>query len=150
MVACLSCQNNDLAAELPLRERLYLDDNWRVTHGWSALPGWLCVISRRHVESLAELEASEVASLGHLLRAASAALYRVVESEKTYVMLFAEAEGHQHVHFHVVPRMDDFTSEDRGPGVFRFLNVPESEQVSPEERDRLASLIREEIITELG
>ena len=44
-------------------------------------------------------------------------------------MLFAEAEGHNHVHFHVVPRMAWFGPDERGPEpeVFRFLNVVESE-----------------------
>ena len=42
-------------------------------------------------------------------------------------MLFAEAEGHNHVHFHVVPRMAWFGPVERGAEVFRFLNVVESE-----------------------
>ena len=58
-------------------------------------------------------------------------------------MLFAEAEGHNHVHFHVVPRMAWFGPDERGPEpeVFRFLNVVESEQVTLAVRDSLASQI---------
>lgn len=53
-------------------------------------------------------------------------------------MLFAEMEGHEHVHFHVVPRMRSFGPDERGPSVFRFLNIPEKEQVPEGERERLA------------
>jgi hypothetical protein len=36
--------------------------------------------------------------------------------QKTYVMMFAEKAGFTHVHFHVVPRMDDFPDDRIGPG----------------------------------
>jgi diadenosine tetraphosphate (Ap4A) HIT family hydrolase len=57
------------------------------------------------VTALHELTAEEAAGLGPLLRGLSAALGRVVGCTKTYVMLFAEAEGFAHAHFHVVPRI---------------------------------------------
>jgi len=55
-------------------------------------------------------------------------------------MPFAE-EGHRHVHFHVVPRMSDLDEPRRGPDVFAFLNVPETDQVPADERDELAARI---------
>ena len=33
---------------LPLRERLYVDNYWRIAHAWSSLPGRLVVALRRH------------------------------------------------------------------------------------------------------
>ena len=56
---CHTCELNSQTFDLPLRERLYLDDYWRVSHGWSSLPGWLCIVLRRHVEALDELSAEE-------------------------------------------------------------------------------------------
>jgi diadenosine tetraphosphate (Ap4A) HIT family hydrolase len=146
---CVSCRQNALAATLPLRECLYEGGGWRVAHGWSSLPGWLVIVADRHVESLAALTADEAASLGSLLRAASGALEAVVACERTYVMLFAELAGHRHLHFHVVPRMSWFGESERGPAAFRFLNLPEEEQVPVAERERLAAAIRDEIAQRL-
>ncbi len=88
---------------------------------------------------LAELTPSEAAELGPVLAAASAALEEVVGCEKTYVALFAEAEGFAHVHFHLVPRMPGFGDHDVGPRVFHFLGRPEEEQVPVSDADRLAT-----------
>jgi len=138
-VDCVSCRQNSLEATLPLRERLWCEGAWRVTHGWSTLPGWLCVIARRHITSLAELTDDEAADLGRLLRRLSAALEAEVGCERTYAMLFAELPGHRHVHLHVVPRMPWFGEDDVGPKVFRHLAAPEAEWVPVEERERLAA-----------
>jgi diadenosine tetraphosphate (Ap4A) HIT family hydrolase len=138
---CHTCELNADTDALPFRERLYLDEHWRVAHGWSSLPGWLVVASRRHIESIAELTTEEAVSLGRILRAASIALDEVVACDKTYVMQFAEHPRYPHVHFHVVPRMSWFGDDDRAAGVFRFLNLPEEEQVPVAERERLALAI---------
>jgi diadenosine tetraphosphate (Ap4A) HIT family hydrolase len=135
---CQPCDLNAEADQLPVRERVYLDPYWRVAHGWSSLPGWLIIVLRRHVESMDQLTAEEAATLGSLLRAASIALKQVVGCEKTYAMLFAERPGYAHIHVHVVPKMSWFTDDDRSAAAFRFLNLPEAEQVGVEERDRLA------------
>jgi galactose-1-phosphate uridylyltransferase len=82
-------------------------------------------------------------SLGRILHAASVGLRQAVGCEKTYVMLFAEHPRYHHVHVHVVPRMSWFGDEDRGPRVFRFLEVPEDEQVNVIERERVAGELGE-------
>ena len=92
-----------------------------------------------------ELTPIEVESLGPMIRSLSVALRDVVGCQKTYVMQFAEAAGHSHVHFHVVPRMADFTDEQKGPNVFTFLRVPESEQLPPDVMDRIAPAVRAEL-----
>ena len=68
-----------------------------------SLPGWLVLVPRRHTVALDDLTADEAADLGPLLRAVSSALRDVVRCRKTYVVLFAEAEGFQHIHFHIIP-----------------------------------------------
>jgi hypothetical protein len=72
--ACRICELNADVATLPLRERLYLDGHWRISHGWTPLPGWLVVASRRHVKALDEPGVEE--ALGRLLQSASVALRR--------------------------------------------------------------------------
>jgi diadenosine tetraphosphate (Ap4A) HIT family hydrolase len=101
---CLSCINS-ARLDLPPRERVHVGSRWRVAHAFgTSLPGWLVVLPRRHVIALDELTPAEAADLGPLLTDLTSALREVVCCDKTYVALFAEAEGFQHVHFHVVPR----------------------------------------------
>jgi diadenosine tetraphosphate (Ap4A) HIT family hydrolase len=117
---------------LPISERIVVTPGWRVVHSFdTSLPGWLVVVPRRHVEAMAELTEEEAAALGPLLRGASIALRRVTGCVKTYVMLYAEREGFEHLHVHVVPRMPDMPADRQGPGVFEYLRetpLPESDR----------------------
>jgi diadenosine tetraphosphate (Ap4A) HIT family hydrolase len=70
----------------------------------------------------------------------------VVGCDKTYVMLFAEAEGFGHLHFHVVPRMESFGPTEIGPQVFTFLGGPENERVPAAEQDDLAARLAATIV----
>ncbi|WP_462188900.1 MULTISPECIES: hypothetical protein [unclassified Frankia] len=59
---CFSCLGNASLDGLPPRERILVDPGWRVTHTIrTALPGWLVVVARRHVTTMAELTAAEAA-----------------------------------------------------------------------------------------
>lgn len=80
------------------------DGLWLVSHhtGAHTDPGELIVQARRHCESLGELTAEEAAALGPVLRAAVAAVERVVRPERTYVATYGERV--RHVHFFVLPR----------------------------------------------
>jgi diadenosine tetraphosphate (Ap4A) HIT family hydrolase len=138
-MSCLSCVNNERIDTLPLRERVGLDEHWRTSHAFdTALPGWLVLVPRRHVTSIASLTDAEAASLGTWQVRLSRALTEVTGCAKTYVVQFAEAEGFAHVHFHVVPRMADLPEELRGPRVFGLLGRPDSERVSVERIDELS------------
>lgn len=80
------------------------DGMWFVSHhtGVFTDPGELIVKLRRHCESLAELTPAEAQALGSVLRAAVAALDRVVVAERIYAMSFNERL--RHVHFLLLPR----------------------------------------------
>jgi diadenosine tetraphosphate (Ap4A) HIT family hydrolase len=140
---CYSC-DEDAREDSPPRQRVHLTDHWRVAHAFdTSLPGWLVLLPRRHLRSLAELDALEADELGPLLTALTRALQQVTGCVKTYVILLAEAEGFEHLHFHVVPRMPDQAHEERGPRIFARLGRPESERVPVAEMDRLSDRIRE-------
>lgn len=145
MNGCHICDLQANTEALPVRERIYLDEHWRLSHGWSSLQGWLVVCARQHVQALDELERGAIASLAPLLAAASGALRDVVGCERTYVVLFAEKPGFRHLHIHVVPRMSWFGDTNIGPGVFRFLDAPQDELVPAPDRDRLAERIGERL-----
>ena len=48
-------------------------------------------------------------------------------------MQFAESEGFEHVHVHVVPRLADWPSEFKGPKVFAALDENIENPISLEE-----------------
>jgi diadenosine tetraphosphate (Ap4A) HIT family hydrolase len=82
-----------------------MDDGlWFVSHHTGAFtdPGELIVKTRRHCESLGELNGSEAAALGPLLNAAVAAMERVIDAERIYAVSFNERV--RHVHFLLLPR----------------------------------------------
>jgi diadenosine tetraphosphate (Ap4A) HIT family hydrolase len=120
-VDCYSCLQS-VEANLPLRENIMYDGGWRIAHSFnSSLPGWLVIVPLRHITSPDEMSAEEAAALGRLIRDGSVALKRTTNCEKTYVMMFAEAEGFSHVHFHLVPRMRDLPEDRQGPRIFSYL-----------------------------
>ena len=83
---------------------VYRNAWWEVAHHtgpWTD-PGELIVKARRHVESMSGLTADEAGSLGPVLRAAVAAVERVVRPERVYVASYGERV--RHVHFFLLPR----------------------------------------------
>ncbi|MCM3920680.1 HIT family protein [Frankia sp. AiPs1] len=136
---CYSCAGNAAPAGLPPRERVLVGTGWRAAHAIrTALPGWLVLVSRRHLTSPAELTEAEAAELGVLTWRLSRALVKVTGCAKTYVAAFSEAAGFEHLHVHIVPRAKDLPVTAQGPDVFTFLRRPEVEWVLPAVMDDLA------------
>ena len=124
-------------------DNIYRAQHWDVVHSYNtSLPGWLVLIIRRHIESIDELTEQETVELGRLIRQASIALKEVVGCMKTYVIQFAEAAEHPHVHFHVVPRMMDQPDDRRSTKIFGYLGVPEEERVSEAIMNTIAKDVR--------
>jgi diadenosine tetraphosphate (Ap4A) HIT family hydrolase len=112
-----------------------------VAHAFnSALPGWLVLLPRRHVTSIAELTVTEAATLGTWQARLSRALAVVTGCTKTYVMQYSEQEGIAHLHFHIVPRPAGLPGEHRGPRVFHYLT--DGEPLAEERRDEIALAVR--------
>lgn len=137
-IRCYACEQSGVDA--PFRERFVRRAGWRVAHDFnSSLEGWLILAPLRHVHSLDELSPEESTTLGALLRESSVDLKSVTGCAKTYVMLFAEAEGFAHLHVHVVPRMADQPPDRRGPEVFGYLK--DGRAITPERRDEIAAAL---------
>ncbi len=140
---CHVCRNNDRFDELPPRERIAADPHWRVAHAFnSTLPGWLVLVPRRHVTTIAELTDDEAAALGTWQVRLSRALHEVTGCVKTYVVQFAEQEGFGHVHFHVVPRMPGIPDDRRGPAVFGYLTRTPGQEIGEQHRDEVAAALQ--------
>ncbi|HJP29936.1 MAG TPA: hypothetical protein QGF95_05210 [Candidatus Latescibacteria bacterium] len=83
-----------------------------------------------------DLITEEMVEYGSLLHHVTAGLHGILQSKKEYVMQFAEGQGFQHVHFHVVSVAHDSPPELNGPAVFSALgdDVPsplESHELTP-------------------
>jgi diadenosine tetraphosphate (Ap4A) HIT family hydrolase len=103
-------------------------------------------VPRRHITSISELTEAEAQALGTWQVRLSRALHQVLGCQKTYVAQFAEAEGFEHVHFHVVARPPDLAPELRGPGIFQMLGPANRPQVGEQRMDEIAR----ELAAQLG
>lgn len=145
--ACQTCEwtaRRD-RGEAPLWDSIVRTPFWDVVHASdTSLPGWIVLVARRHIESLAELTDGEAASLGPLIAATSRALTDIVGCQKTYVAQFAEHPRHPHVHVHVVPRSPEMSDEERGPRVFAaHLGASAERAVPSEQKDAIAVQLRQ-------
>ena len=105
------------------------------------------LVLQRHIESLDELTEQEAVELGSLIRRVSLALKAVVGCTKTYVMQFAEAAEHPHVHFHIVPRMAAHPADRRSAGVLAYLGVAERESVREDQMNEIAGRVRKHLLS---
>jgi diadenosine tetraphosphate (Ap4A) HIT family hydrolase len=131
------------AGQAPLWDCIHRTLFWDVVHSYNtALPGWLVLVVRRHIEAIDELTSEEAAELGMLLQRTSRALKEITGCQKTYVMQFAEMAEHPHVHFHVVPRRSDLPEDRRSTKIFSYLGVAEEERVPEEIMNEIGLRIR--------
>jgi len=145
MKRCKTCELVDRrnTGNVPLWDCIQRTQFWDLVHSYNtALPGWLVLVARRHVEAIDELTDDEAIELGRLVRRVSIALREVTGCVKTYVVQFAEHEDHPHVHFHIVPRMENQPEDRRSVRVFGYLGVPEAERVSEERMSELSAKIQ--------
>jgi len=147
---CVTCEliaRRD-AGNAPLWDSIHRTAYWDVVHSFNtSLLGWLVLVSRRHIAAVDEMTETEAIELGKLIRQVSIILKEEVGCAKTYVVQFAEAEGHPHVHFHIIPRMPDQADEFRGPRIFQRLGVPDEARVSEAAMNDLAERVRRKLAT---
>jgi diadenosine tetraphosphate (Ap4A) HIT family hydrolase len=145
MKPCMTCElvTRRDAGIAPLWDCIHRTQFWDIVHSYNtALPGWLVIVARRHVEAIHELTTAEAAELGVLMHQVSVALKAVTGCLKTYVIQFAEAAEHPHVHFHIVPRMADQPEDRRSTQIFAYLGVSDAERVSEARMNEIAVKIQ--------
>ena len=98
------------------------------------------VILARHCTALHELSQDEWDDLSQLLPKLCQGLYRVLGTEKEYVIQLAEGAGFNHVHFHVIARLPDWPDDLRGRRVFSGLGASVENALSA---DELLPLVQE-------
>jgi hypothetical protein len=75
---------------------------------------------------------------------------RVVVGAAKDVMQFAEADGHQHVHFHVVPRLPEWPHERAGPRAMDALGARVPDPLTLEEIGTTLDALRDDLARRLG
>ena len=149
MAECHTCELTARRdkGEAPLWDNIFRTQYWDLVHSYNtSLPGWLVLVARRHLAAIDEMSAAESAELGVLLQQVSASLKQVTGCQKTYVMQFAEHPQHPHVHFHVVPRLNEQPETHRGPRVMKYLQVAEDEYVTEDVMNALSTQIRQALL----
>jgi diadenosine tetraphosphate (Ap4A) HIT family hydrolase len=96
---------------------LYEDDLWFIRHAEPAgIPGWMMMISRRHVAGPAHFDDREAAAFGLSLRHFERVLEQVTGALRIYTA--ALGESYPHFHAHMVPRHQTMPREAKAWGVF--------------------------------
>ncbi len=136
------------AGDAPLWDAIHRTQYWDVVHSFNtSLPGWLVLVARRHMTAIDEMTDEEAAELGLLIRRVSLALKEITGCIKTYVIQFAEAVEHPHVHFHIVPRMADLPEDRRSTKIFEYLGVPEEDRVGEDRMNELSAQVRRVLLS---
>ena len=96
---------------------LYEDDLWCVRHAEPAgVPGWMLLISKRHVAGPAHFDDREAAAFGVALRNFERVLEQVTGALRIYTA--AMGESHPHFHAHMVPRYAAMPRDAKAWSVF--------------------------------
>jgi len=113
-VECGICQKLSHAAEPALFE----NELWHVRpiDPPCAVPGWMMLISRRHVAGPADFDDAEAASFGETLRQLSRVLREVTGALRIY--LAAMGESSPHIHAQLVPRYASMPRDAKAWAVF--------------------------------
>jgi diadenosine tetraphosphate (Ap4A) HIT family hydrolase len=116
---CRTCQAIRGELSLTNAPRILETPHWIVEHGHpTEILGWLVVVLNRHCTAIHDLTPKELSSFADVLGRATRALHAVLGTEKEYVVQFAEAEGHAHVHFHLIARLPNWPDTLKGVRVF--------------------------------
>jgi diadenosine tetraphosphate (Ap4A) HIT family hydrolase len=91
-----------------------------------AVPGWLIIAPKNHIEQIDDLHPDQAAELGRIIHQVSTVLRAVTACEKIYVCTFAEVLHHLHVH--IIARPYDLPLALHGPAVFSAQPTSSAEE----------------------
>lgn len=121
--SCLTCQSLQGIINLSKYQRIYESKYWVVEHmSPCAIKGWIVVALKRHCIALHELNNDEFMNFTQIARKICLTMKDLQNSEKEYVMQFAESDRFGHVHFHLISRLPDWPQELKGTNIFNAIN----------------------------
>ena len=138
---CGVCQS--LAGTSPAAV-LYEDELWHVRHAEPAgVPGWMMLITQRHVGGPAHFDDREAAAFGLALRHFERVLERVTGALRIYTA--AMGESHPHFHAHMVPRYAAMPRDAKAWSVFDLQRAVGAGEVTTDraEVERISEAYRQ-------
>jgi len=99
----------------------------------AGVPGWMLLITRRHVAGPAHFDDDEARGFGPALRHFERVLERVTGALRIYTV--AMGESHPHFHAHMVPRYATMPRDARGFGVFDLQRAVATGEVAIDPRE---------------
>jgi diadenosine tetraphosphate (Ap4A) HIT family hydrolase len=131
---CYTCRSISGEHRISPGPTIYDGCYWMLEHAYpTRLKGWLVIVLKRHAEALHELTRDEFIELGELQALAVKLLHETLDSAKEYSACFAEKDGFQHIHFHIVARSRDLPDQLKGTKIFAMINTTEAEALPREE-----------------
>jgi diadenosine tetraphosphate (Ap4A) HIT family hydrolase len=128
---CLTCLNLSRERRISPGPFIFEGTHWIVDHAYPTTHlGWLVILPKRHIEALHELTKEEFQELAEIEYKLVQAMHTDSSVQKEYLMCFAEGEGFNHVHIHVVPRPFDLPAHLKGPRVFALMTVDEEHAIA--------------------
>ena len=138
MNICHTCGSNSGEKRISPGCQIYNGQYWLVEHAYpSDLVGWLVIVLKRHCEKLHELNKEEWAELSEIEYKIMQYIKTKMECEKEYCACFAEMEGYKHIHFHIIPKTNEYDPELKGSKAFQYLKIKE---VDNEKQKRIIKL----------
>jgi diadenosine tetraphosphate (Ap4A) HIT family hydrolase len=129
---CKSCDSNSGKKRISPGSTIYEGNYWLVEHAFpTSLKGWTVIVLKRHCEEMHNLSVNEFQELSSIQNMLIKSLKKIFKSKREYIFCFAEAEGFKHIHFHVVPKHNEFSDDFKGAKVFHYLK-PKPEEILPE------------------
>lgn len=127
---CLSCMSLSGERRISPGPYIYQGAHWIVDHAYPTTHlGWLVILPKRHIEALHELSREEFQELAEIQYKLVQVMSGDPAVQKEYMMCFAEGEGFQHVHIHLVPKPFELPADVRGPRIFARLAVDEEHAI---------------------
>ena len=146
---CWSCQDLMGKRRVATAPRIHEARYWNIEHvPETSIEGWIVIVLRRHASALHELSDEEFQELALLTRQCSRILHHLFSSAQEYLMQFAESEHFRHVHVHLVPRLNEWPDDLRGPRVLSAIGEEAANKLSAEQMTSAANSIRQALAKE--
>ncbi|MBK6518185.1 MAG: hypothetical protein IPM79_30875 [Polyangiaceae bacterium] len=137
-----------VAGESGNRDEAIFDNGlWHVRHGGApyGVPGWLMLITKRHVPGPWAFSDEEAQSLGPTIRHVGQILLEATGALRIYTAWMGESWPHFHAH--LVPRYASMPKDAKAWGAFDLQRAAGAGEIQVDlaEVDRLTKLLRERL-----
>jgi diadenosine tetraphosphate (Ap4A) HIT family hydrolase len=140
---CYTCRSLSGEHRISPGRTIYEGRYWLIEHAYpTRLKGWLVIVLKRHVVALHEMTREEFSELGELQALTVKLLHESLDSAKEYAVCFAEKEGFEHIHFHIIARTRDLPDDLKGTKIFAMINVMEADALPREEIKAFCETLR--------